>query len=195
MSSYNPYQAPQFGGAAGGPPPILVPRRTLPTLCVVVFAIDLCLCGLQIVNVALAVGGYISRLDGTDVELSTAWFMLHLCLGLCVVLFSVTADVAMLQRQKWGAYVAVAALLMTLGSIGEQAYNSYTSYDAILAPGELENVFLVGLLIGILIPLLIRFAIAFVYTISVIVFWRWIQEGLQGPMAPPGYGYSAGYGP
>jgi hypothetical protein len=170
--SPNPYDAPYYGGQNQPYPQQITPpyapyppkrASALPTFCFVIFILDLVFCGLRIPLVALSMVG--AQMAQNDPMVARTGSM-EILTGAAIALFGISAGVAFLCKQKWGAILGWLTCLATLASIGVGVWQASYMIDKFPANSPQR----IGAVVGGGISCLVRLALLGLYAFAIVKF-------------------------
>lgn len=112
----NPYDSPQYSSAGPSYEPIAPGRNasSLPVFCLVMFILDLAFSLLRVPIVALTLIALTAG-DTTPLVVQTGLF--EAITGIAMVAFGLTANVALLFKQRWGLMLGWAKVAAALSSV------------------------------------------------------------------------------
>lgn len=143
--------------------------------------VDLCCCGLRAVAVLLSVIGLVALTQegpaGADPEVDAlrATGPWEAVTGLGIVVFGVTADVAILLRQRWGTIVGWFAVAATFASM---AVGVWQATKLEVPEGVDAEAFRIGAVIGVVVVSIVRLGLLAAYIGALLKFAEW-----SGPRA------------
>jgi hypothetical protein len=164
--STNPY-APSYPGYASA----MRPNDSMPTFCLTMFIISLCLCLLRIPVVIFGVFGWMG-LEATGqanqpIALTVPFEVLS---GAAIVVLGISANVGLLLKQRWGVslgYLTVVACFISMALALWQL--------SILFQATTDDAQRVGFVVGAVLTLIIRLTIVGLWLSAVLKFSRWLD--------------------
>lgn len=156
-----PPPSPPYGAALEKPP--------YPLFCKIVFIVDACMSGLRLLAIPLAIIGLAAMRKQANPLAPTALPELATHVGL--LLFGVSAPIAMLLRRRWGLGLAGFAVLFSLASMGIACWQlSIQSGTNAFPKGSPEQM---GFYVGAGCVIVFRVALLLLYGVALFKFEKW----------------------
>lgn len=147
----------------------------LPTLCTVVFILDIVFdCFRGLAGLLGIVGLAALRQQGNDALARTGVF--EVGASFLVAFFGIVAALCLLMKQRWALTLGYVVAVLTLGAIGIAAWQLVLMINA---PGNHPPGFQAGIALGGGFSILVRVALLGLYLFALAQFSKWADENSE----------------